>query len=355
MAQRSNEDKINMIYCYGQANKNLHEAVRLFNDLVPGRPVDRKYLRELVAKFETTLSLKNAPRTGRPKSLNEEQAVLVLADVIENPQQSIRTLAQKHEVAATAVFREFKKNKFHPYKIKLVHELNEDDPDRRMQFCETVQLQVREEPEFLKNICFSDECSFFLNGAVNRHNFRYWAPENPHECRTSHTQHPQKINVWAGILNDQIIGPFFIEGNLDGPTYLRLLQDSVVPRINELVEANEELYPVFQQDGAPPHFALAVRQYLDRTFPERWIGRRGFIEWPARSPDMNPLDFFLWGHLKTVVYKTPPANLDVLRARIVEEIRQITPETLTNVRNAFEDRLYHCQAAMGAQFEHLIN
>ncbi|KAG8289720.1 hypothetical protein J6590_098624, partial [Homalodisca vitripennis] len=46
------------------------------------------------------------------------------------------------------------------------------------------------------------------------------------------------------------------------------------------------------QDGAPPHYGLHVREYLNNIFPNRLIGRRGSIEWPPRSPDLSPLDYF---------------------------------------------------------------
>ena len=52
---------------------------------------------------------------------------------------------------------------------------------------------------------------------------------------------------------------------------------------------------IFQQDGAPPHWGLEVRQFLNETFSDRWIGRDGPILWPPRSTDITPLDFFLWG------------------------------------------------------------
>jgi len=56
----------------------------------------------------------------------------------------------------------------------------------------------------------------------------------------------------------------------------------------------------FQQDGAPAHNAIiAIRRHLDQIFPNRWIGTFGVILWPARSPDLTPLDLFLWGYLKT--------------------------------------------------------
>lgn len=356
MAPRPNLHKVDMVYCYGQANKNSHEAVRLFNLLHPERPVDRTTLRRLIQKFETTFCLKDAPRSGRPRALDEDQQLDILTDFIETPQQSIRQVAEKHDTTNFTVHTVLKSNKFHPYKTQLIHELNEDDFDRRMQFCEIIQNKIAEDPDFVRKICFSDECTFFLNGALNRHNSRYWAPENPHLGRESHTQYPQKINVWAGIFNDQIVGPFFIEDNLNGPLYLQLLQDAVVPRIVEIIEeSGEDLDPIFQQDGAPPHYAVQVRTFLDQEFPDSWIGRRGPIEWAPRSPDLSSLDFFLWGHLKSNVYVTKPADIQELKQRIADECRKITPQMLRNVRAAFEMRLYHCQAAMGAQFEHLID
>jgi hypothetical protein len=50
-------------------------------------------------------------------------------------------------------------------------------------------------------------------------------------------------------------------------------------------------------DGTPPHFTIAVREHLHNTYPERWVGCIGTITWPPHSPDLNPLDFFLWVHL----------------------------------------------------------
>ena len=54
----------------------------------------------------------------------------------------------------------------------------------------------------------------------------------------------------------------------------------------------------FQQDGTSLHFGRQVGQYLNETFRGRWIGRKGTIEWPAKSPDLTPLDFFFVGLFK---------------------------------------------------------
>jgi hypothetical protein len=58
----------------------------------------------------------------------------------------------------------------------------------------------------------------------------------------------------------------------------------------------------YMHDGASPHFVRIVTQHL---FGEQWIGRGGPVSWPARSPDLNPLDLLLWRHLKSLVYWAP--------------------------------------------------
>lgn len=91
-----------------------------------------------------------------------------------------------------------------------------------------------------------------------------------------------------------------------------MLKDQIIPLIAE--RAGDNFGKVwYQQDGAPPHYGRAVRDYLDETFPNRWISRRGAIEWPATSPDLTPLDYFLWGYLKRKIYFTEPNDLEDLR------------------------------------------
>ncbi|EZA51149.1 hypothetical protein X777_10422 [Ooceraea biroi] len=62
------------------------------------------------------------------------------------------------------------------------------------------------------------------------------------------------------------------------------------------------LFSWFQHDGAGPHYANIVRDYLNETFRNVWIGRGSRVRWPARSPDLTSPDFYLWGYLKDVVY-----------------------------------------------------
>lgn len=350
--------EILMMFGWGDRRRHLDEVCELFNNTHPERQaITKSTVSKIVKKFHEHGTVKDLPRTGRPK-LDDNIKLDVLLSYNENPHLSTHQVALDLNVCQSSVKKILHKEKYHPYKIRLIHELNEDDYDRRLQFCENMQERCNMDPLFCANVLFSDEATFFLNGTVNRQNCRYWSKENPHWAQVAHTQHPEKVNVWAGIFQDQIVGPYFFDENLTGQMYLDFLQVELIPALAQRYPGDEPDTPAltmwFQQDGAPPHYALAVRQYLNEIFPNRWIGRRGPIEWPARSPDLTPLDYFLWGYLKSKVYFNRPPNIEALKNRIRDEIRQIPPFFIRNVQEEFMDRLGYCQEVNGQQFQHLL-
>ncbi|PRD23095.1 UNVERIFIED_CONTAM: hypothetical protein NCL1_47329 [Trichonephila clavipes] len=71
-----------------------------------------------------------------------------------------------------------------------------------------------------------------------------------------------------------------------------------------------------QHDGAPAHFSTDVQSALDTAYPGRWIGRDGPINWLAHSSDLSCLNFFLWGHVKSLVYASPVDSDKALVERI---------------------------------------
>jgi hypothetical protein len=81
------------------------------------------------------------------------------------------------------------------------------------------------------------------------------------------------------------------------------------------------------------------------------VGRGGPIPWPPRSPDITPLDFFLWGYVKDIVSKTPVTSLDELKLRIVAAIETVTPQMLENTWREIEYRLDILRATKGAHVE----
>ena len=91
--------------------------------------------------------------------------------------------------------------------------------------------------------------------------------------------------------------------------------------------------------------------FLDATFPNRWIGRDGPTPWPPRSPDITPLDFFLWRNVKDKVFSTPVQDITNLKARITETFATITEDMLENTWRETDYRLDGLRATKGAYVE----
>ena len=83
-------------------------------------------------------------------------------------------------------------------------------------------------------------------------------------------------------------------------------------------------------------------------------GRRGPVEWPPRSPDLSPLDFYLWRHLKFMVYQVKIQDINHLKERITDAIRSIPSNVLMRVHQQWETRVNMCFENNGNHIEHII-
>jgi len=119
-------------------------------------------------------------------------------------------------------------------------------------------------------------------------------------------------------MGTKILGPILPE-ILNGASYLEFLAENL-PDFLEEIQLLDRNRITFQQDGAGPHNARIVTNYLNQQFPGRWMGRYGLIHWPARSPDLNPLDFFLWSYCKEIIYRWLPENVEELKDRLLSFI-----------------------------------
>jgi len=111
-------------------------------------------------------------------------------------------------------------------------------------------------------------------------------------------------------LNNTLIGPIFIYGNLNVAKYEDMLRNKILSAIRRIV-GDDFAHAWFQQGGVGLHYSRGVQNFLDTEFSNQWIGRRREIEWPLHLPDLLPLDF-LWSYLKGKVYATKPRNLKKL-------------------------------------------
>jgi hypothetical protein len=81
------------------------------------------------------------------------------------------------------------------------------------------------------------------------------------------------------------------------------------------------------------------------------------VQWPPRSPDPTPLDFCLWGWMKSEVYNEKVNTGDELVARIMNSAALLKPERQNDLRRATRTivkRVEKCVEVGGGIFEHLL-
>ena len=293
------------------------------------------------------------PRTAR-SVVNEEN---ILNSVDANPEVSVRELAVQTNIAKSSAFRILKEQVLHPYHMQRVQYLLPRDGNSRVQFCMWLREQILRDNGFSERILMTDEACFSRNGFTNIRNYHQWADENPHATRVIANQHLFSINVWAGIIGKNLLGPVELPQRLNGQQYMDFLMTEL-PNLLDEVPIGNRINMWFMHDGAPPHFALGVREFLNDRYPGRWIGcgLNAPVQWPPRSPDLNPLDFFFWSHLKGLVYRTPVHSREELWNRILAEAHSITqnPDFLNATNASFRRRIDLCIEANNAHFENLF-
>ena len=158
-----------------------------------------------------------------------------------------------------------------------------------------------EEPQFPRQILFTDEYRFTRNAVLNTRNSHVWDDGNTHFQDAHGFQQRFDINVWAGTVDGRLMGPYLLPPRIMGHTYLIFLQEALGELFEDVLLIHPST-PLVSTRWRTTHFAHAVRDHLNRCFGQRWIGRGGPITWPPRPPDLTPLGVFLWGHMKSLVY-----------------------------------------------------
>lgn len=84
-----------------------------------------------------------------------------------------------------------------------------------MHFCKRMMVMLNNNVMQSENFLFSKERIFTLHGYVNCQICRYYIGL----MRGKHTQYPENVNVWAGFVENHIVGPFFMEVYSNGDKY----------------------------------------------------------------------------------------------------------------------------------------
>lgn len=356
MQQLDKKTRAALVRNYYQSGNSASNGLRKFkteNGLIKD-PCSLSTITRLVDKFETIGCICDQPRSGR-SSFSEETVAAVEGELKVQKSTSAlhiascRSVAKNLELPSSSVHKIVRLHlQLKPYHLKHLQTLNESDLNERLDFAQCFLEKCVNDGVFLENVMWSDEAHFYLHGQLTSKNCIIWEKDNPHSFTTT-PLHSPKVTVWCAFTAKCKLPPFFFTSTVDGAGYLEMLKSHMKPHLPRAVTNI-----TFQQDGAPPHIAKPVRMFLTQTFSDRVISRFFPQKWPPRSPDLNPVDYWLWGHLKHNVYIRQPRNLQELQSFIEEEFAAIDMNVMRSSVFNLIDRLHLVLQLNGGHIEHVF-
>jgi inhibitor of nuclear factor kappa-B kinase subunit alpha len=203
----------------------------------------------------------------------------------------------------------------------------------------------------VKSIVFSDEKMFYVRELLNAQNDRVYALSlddiPPSVLNVQHFQSCSSLMVWAAISYEGKFPLVFISrGTKVNKEYYQeeILSKVVKPTGKTLFKSRSW---TFQQDSAPSHGAKVNQAWCVENLPD-------FIssaEWPASSPDLNPMDFSIWGILQARVNAHPPTSLDSLKRTVLREWKNLSLDCVRSCIDLWRSRLKACVLSGGGRFE----
>lgn len=205
-----------------------------------------------------------------------------------------------------------------------------------------------------KRIFFTDEKNFYVNPPVSNQNNRVWSSGKKANVRSDRllverAKFAPHVMVSAGVCFSGKGKLHFVddEAKVNATYYVDRLLPELIADCKRLLPAGY----IFQQDGAPAHTARIAQEWLQSNCPE-------FIEkdqWPPNSPDLNPLDYHVWGAMLEKYHKLQPKPKTIAELKVaLQSIWDHLPQRPINksIIN-FRKRLTACVNANGGHFEHL--
>lgn len=307
-----------------------------------------------IKRFNELGSIEDREKSGRKRSVRTRKMIKNLRQrLLRNPLQKLKKLAKELNSSKSTVQRAIKNDlKLKAYKRYTCHSLNNGQKLRRAARCK--QLLKRHTDEEVKSILFTDEKLFTVETSFNRQNDRIYLKERSVDykkiARVIRGHHPQQIMVWTGVSGKGKTPLYFVDQGVKvrAKNYLEDILESIVKPLNISLFKNEKW--TFQQDSAPAHKAKIVQSWLSKEVPD-------FIstsEWPAASPDLNPMDYSIWSILESMACSKPHKNLDDLKRSLIKAWDELPMTAVCASVSSWKKRLRACVAAKGDYFENFL-
>jgi hypothetical protein len=173
-------------------------------------------------------------------------------------------------------------------------------------------------------------CRFELHAQPNRRNDVVWATSIDEVSPVQRPKHPLSVNVAGGVSRLDKTPLYVFDDNMDSQLYERILSNTLLPAGDRIFGHGEWL---LVHDRDPKHTSRRVLTFLDERHPLHLTK-----QWPANSPDLNPVEN-TWSQLSVDVSKQHPKSASELRAAIRRAWRRLPQEPITNAIDSMPRRL----------------
>ncbi|XP_049789833.1 uncharacterized protein LOC126195317 [Schistocerca nitens] len=224
---------------YGEAKGVARAAVRIYRERFPRRRLPaRKTFAAVHQRLRDTGSLLPRAEGRGPQRADRtlEAEERILDRIQKDPSQSTRSIAHHVCISHTVIHCTLQEERLQPYHNQRVQALEEQDFPPRCEFSEW----------------------FLLHSA--QHDF---CQQNTRHIVATHFQRRFSVNVWAGMLNNYIIGPYVSPARLTGNYYRKFLEEKLLPMLLEDIPLGIRYNMWFLHYGAPPHNGHRVHRFLD--------------------------------------------------------------------------------------------
>ena len=266
----------------------------------------------------------------------------------ENPGRSIRSIAKELQVSEwtirTVVHQDIR---YKSYVMRKGQFISAKTQENRLMRSKRLLNKVKNPHEHGMLWFFSDEKNFDQDQKTNRRNDR-WLCASPSEVpRVMHTKYPPTVMVLGVVSSEGHVMPPYIfpQGlRVNAAGYINVLKTVVKPWINKV--CNGRPY-VFQQDSAPSHKAIVTQDWLSENFYDHVTPNM----WPPNSPDLNPMDYYVWSVVERETNRHPHSTIAALKAAIVQVMSKMNRDPLITACGRFRARIEAVIEAKGGFIE----
>lgn len=337
----SNREQIKILYLAGLSNIQIRKKLSHLN-------LSRLFVYRTIKRFEETGTVVPKQKPGKKRSVRTAAVIKAVKERIRrNPARSARKMAREMNMSHNTMHKIIRRDLgYGAFKKQKIHGLSRKNIADRV-----ARSRLLLKTHAAHNIIFSDEKLFTLENVLNKQNDRVYGAclrDIPADKRgVERFQNASAVMVWGAISNRGKLPLLFIDRGvkINKEYYLQhVIKDHLLPCAKDLFRGESFC---FQQDSAPAHKALVVQKWCKENLP-------CFIstsEWPASSPDLNPLDFSIWGYMLGKLGEVKHMTLDTFKNRLLKIWNEMPIEIVRAACDNFEKRLRAVIKCKGERFE----